>query len=118
MAIKDAFLPEYDHEMGTTRRLLERTPETEFGWKPHEKSMTLGQLAGHIANIPFWCDAIFDLAVFDVTTLGEDRRPKSPPSRADLLDDFDRKVAAARAKLAAQTDAAMLAITSFTTEAS
>ena len=50
MAIKDALLPEFDHEMATTRRLLERLPEAEFAWKPHEKSMALGQLAGHIAN--------------------------------------------------------------------
>ena len=42
MAIKDALLPEFDHEMATTRRVLERVPDMEFGWKPHEKSMTLG----------------------------------------------------------------------------
>ena len=52
MAIKDALLPEFDHEMATTRRLLERVPEAEFAWKPHAKSMALGQLAGHIANLP------------------------------------------------------------------
>src|SRR4029450_3629482 len=58
MAIKDAMLPEFDHEMGTTRRLLERTPEAEFGWKPHEKSFSLGQLARHLAKIPHWGDAM------------------------------------------------------------
>ena len=62
MAIKDAMLPEFDHEMGTTRRLLERTPEAEFAWKPHDKSFSLGQLAGHIANIPHWVDAILQHA--------------------------------------------------------
>ena len=67
MAIKDAMLPEFDHEMGTTRRLLERTPEAEFAWKPHEKSFSLGQLAGHIANIPHWVDAILQHTVFDRT---------------------------------------------------
>ena len=44
--MKDALLAEYDHEMATTRRLLERVPESALGWKPHDKSMTLGQLAG------------------------------------------------------------------------
>ena len=38
MALKDGILPEYDHEMGTTRRLLERVPEADFAWKPHDKS--------------------------------------------------------------------------------
>src|SRR5215510_10143792 len=44
MTIKDALLMEYDHEVGTTRRLLERLPEAELAWKPHEKSMSLGGL--------------------------------------------------------------------------
>jgi uncharacterized damage-inducible protein DinB len=108
MAIKDALLPEYDHEMGTTRRLLERTPEAEFAWKPHDKSMSLGQLAGHIANIPHWCSAITDNTVFDVLTVGDDARPKAPTSLADLLVEFDTKVAIARAKIAATGDPQML----------
>src|SRR5580765_1135429 len=44
MAIKDALLAEYDHEMGTTRRLLERIPDDKLDWKPHEKSRALGEL--------------------------------------------------------------------------
>jgi uncharacterized damage-inducible protein DinB len=109
MAIKDALLPEYDHEMGTTRRLLERTPGAEFAWKPHDKSMSLGQLAGHIANIPHWCDAILRHSVFDVATAGDDARPRAPASVAELLAEFDRKVAAARAGLSAAGDSEMLA---------
>ena len=54
MGIADALLPEFDHEMTVTRKLLERVPEGQFGWKPHEKSMTLGQLAQHVATIPRW----------------------------------------------------------------
>jgi uncharacterized damage-inducible protein DinB len=108
MAIKDALLPEFDHEMGTTRRLLERTPEAQFAWKPHEKSMSLGQLAGHIANIPHWCDAILQHTVFDVSSLGEDVRPRVPESIASLLKEFDAKVATARAGIAATGDAEML----------
>jgi uncharacterized damage-inducible protein DinB len=109
MAIKDALLPEFDHEMGTTRRLLERTPEAEFAWKPHDKSMSLGELAGHIANIPHWCDAVLKHAVFDVATAGDDVRPRSPASVTALLSDFDQKVAAARAGLSAAGDSEMLA---------
>ena len=109
MAIKDTLLPEYDHEMGTTRRLLERTPEAEFGWKPHEKSMTLGQLAGHIANIPNWCNAVLRHSVFDVAAAGDEARSKDPVSVTALLADFDQKVATARAGLAATVDGEMLA---------
>jgi uncharacterized damage-inducible protein DinB len=108
MAIKDALLPEYDHEMGTTRRLLERTPEADLGWKPHDKSMTLGQLAGHIANIPRWSTAVTDGSGFDVATGGDEVRPTTPASIRDLLADFDRKVAQARAGLAATDDPQML----------
>jgi uncharacterized damage-inducible protein DinB len=109
MTIRDALLPEYDHEMGTTRRLLERTPEAEFAWKPHEKSMSLGALAGHIANIPHWCNAILEHTVFDLAGVGEDARPRLPTSQAELLAEFDRKVAAARAGIAAAADGQMMA---------
>ena len=107
MAIKDGLLPEFDHEMGTTRRLLERAPEAEFAWKPHDKSFSLGQLAGHIANIPHWCDAILQNTVFDVATVN-DTRPKEPQSIASLLEQFDKTVAAARTGLASTGDAEML----------
>jgi uncharacterized damage-inducible protein DinB len=108
MAIRDALLPEFDHEMGTTRRLLERTPADKFAWKPHDKSMSMGQLAGHLANIPHWMDAILQHTVFDVLSAG-DTRPRAPESIASLLADFDRNVKAARAGLAAAGDSEMLA---------
>lgn len=107
MALKDALLPEYDHEMGTTRRLLERVPEADLGWKPHEKSFSLGQLASHIANIPHWIDFICDVAVFDLASLGEDAREKEPKSIADLLKTLDANVKKGRQQIDAQTDAMM-----------
>ena len=108
MAIKDALLPEFDHEMGTTRRVLERVPEGEFAWKPHEKSFSLGQLAGHVANIPTWVEHILRNSVFDVSTAG-DTRPTLPDSLATILADFDRNVKAARAGIAATGDSEMMA---------
>lgn len=66
MAVKDALLAEYDHEMGTTRKLLARVPEDKLAWKPHEKSMTLGGLATHLANLPNWGGAILNEACFDL----------------------------------------------------
>lgn len=109
MALKHALLPEYDHEMGTTRRLLERVPEADLAWKPHEKSFTLGQLAGHIANILHWAGVTCDRSEFDVATAGEDARPKQPASVAELLKTFDDNVKSARATIDAQTDAALFA---------
>ena len=108
MAITDALLPEFDHEMATTRRLLDRVPEARFSWKPHDKSMTLGQLAGHLANIPFWCSATLNALVLDLDTI-VDARPKAPESRGALLQEFDRKVTAARAQLVQTTDPELLA---------
>jgi uncharacterized damage-inducible protein DinB len=110
MAIKDALLPEYDHELATTRRLLERVPEADFAWKPHEKSMTLGQLAGHVANIPFWCIATMDGSSYDLAARDDkEARLDAPASRETMLKEFDLKVSKARASLAAATDAEMLA---------
>lgn len=108
MGIKDALLPEYDHEMATTRRMLDRVPEADFAWKPHDKSMALGQLAGHLANLPVWCSWTLGATSLDLGALGNDPRARMPASRSALLKEFDDKVAAARALLANATDPELL----------
>ena len=108
MALKDALLPEFDHEMGTTRRVLERVPDAEFAWKPHEKSFNLGQLAGHVANIPHWVAAIVQNTVFDLAD-AEDTRPRVPESTGWLLSQFDKNVGVARTGIVAMTDPEFLA---------
>src|SRR5918995_2692849 len=113
MAVKDALLPEFDHEMGATRRLLERVPEADLAWKPHAKSFSLGQLAGHIANIPRWVDATLDFTVFDVASVGEDARPTNPDSVSVLVKTFDDNVKKARARIAEQPDPALFATWTF-----
>jgi uncharacterized damage-inducible protein DinB len=107
MALKDALLPEYDHEMGTTRRLLERVPDADLGWKPHDKSFSLGRLSSHIANIPHWIGLTCDVAVLDLATLGDDAREKDPKSIAEVLTAFDANVKKGRQTIDAQTDAMM-----------
>jgi uncharacterized damage-inducible protein DinB len=107
MALKDALLPEFDHEMGTTRRVLERVPEADLAWKPHEKSFSMGQLASHIANVPHWVEITIDRSAFDIAAPGEDARPKQPESVAAILKAFDANVKTARAKIDAQPDPAL-----------
>lgn len=109
MPIVDSLLPEYDHELATTRRLLERVPEADLAWKPHQKSMSLGQLAGHVANLPFWLIATMTADFYDLTAGGKEARLDPPASSQELLASFDDKVKKARASLAAATDAQMMA---------
>ena len=58
MAIRDALLSEFDHEMISTRQTLERVPEGKGDWAPHPKSMKMGRLAGHLAQLSGWSAAI------------------------------------------------------------
>ena len=52
MAMNESLLPEFDQEVANTRKTLERIPNDKFAWKPHEKSMSLGNLASHLAAVP------------------------------------------------------------------
>ena len=54
MTIGQFMLSEFDEEMKNTRRVLERVPDDKWGWKPHEKSGTLGWLATHVGTVPEW----------------------------------------------------------------
>lgn len=105
MALNQALLPEFDHEMQTTRRTLERVPEDKLGWKPHQKSMTLGGLATHLATLNHWVDATLGMDSFDVANA-----PATPElkSRSEILASFDQNVASARAKIAATSDADLM----------
>jgi uncharacterized damage-inducible protein DinB len=109
MALKDGILPEFDHEMGATRRLLERVPEADFAWRPHDKSYPLGHLAAHIANLPNWVGITMDTSELDTAEIGEESRPTQPASLAELLARFDENVKNARARIDEQTDPAFFA---------
>jgi uncharacterized damage-inducible protein DinB len=97
MAIKDGLTAEFDHEMGTTRRLLERVTDDRLSWKPHAKSWSLAGLATHLAHIPGWGSTILNDPFFDLAT----SPPPNPelPSRADILGVFEAKAKAARESL-------------------
>jgi len=92
-------LAEFDHEMKTTRRLLERLPGDRLSWKPHPKSMSLGRLATHIAELPRWGTRLTEEA-FEVTT---DPAP-SLSSPAEILARFDANAASGRAGIAEKAE--------------
>lgn len=105
MALRDALLGEFDQEMASTRKTLERVPEDRFAWTPHEKSGSMVWLAGHLANLPSWASLTIDQDEFDLAPGGKSPEPPPPPTTtADLLDMFDKNAAAARAAIARATD--------------
>jgi uncharacterized damage-inducible protein DinB len=108
MAVKDALLPEFDHEMAVTRRVLERVPFSDPAWKPHAKSMTIAQLAAHIATIPSWVPVTLGSDAFDVASMDEDSLRATHETTAALLAEFDKHVAAARTLITEASDAQMM----------
>lgn len=108
MPIKDALLPEFDHEMAVTRRVLERVPLSDPAWKPHDRSMTIAQLAAHIANIPSWVPLTLGSDGFDMASMDQESLRATHENTAALLAEFDRHVVAARTRIADASDAQML----------
>ena len=106
MALSEALLPEFEQEMANTRKTLERVPDHKFAWKPHEKSGTMGWLAGHLANIPGWVVFSINQDSLDLAPKGVPVQPlPAPNSRKELLEVFDQNVSAARAAIAGASDA-------------
>jgi len=95
MPIKDSLLFEYDHEMATTRKLLERIPDDRLAWKPHQKSTSMGGLATLLATLPLWTDAILNGFSFDLA--GRPLQAAEKTSRAEVLTAFDDSTSRARA---------------------
>lgn len=108
MSIVETLLPEFDREMGVTRRLLDRLPDGRFDWKPHDRSMTLGRLAEHLAELPGWLTMTIRADGIEMTT-GRPPGYVPPATRRAVLEMFDRNVADARAALAGSSDALLMA---------
>jgi uncharacterized damage-inducible protein DinB len=98
--ISEALMGELKQEAENTRRVLERVPEQKMSWKPHPKSMSLGQLAMHIATLP---GAIADLVSVDSRELPTVPRPEAKSS-AQLLSSLESSVASASAHVARWSD--------------
>lgn len=102
MPLIDLLLPEFDREMGLTRRVLDRVPDGKFDFKPHPTSRSLGQIAEHLTEMPYW-------TTMTMTQAGIDGMHKPdgyevPTTRAALLSLFDANLKAGRATLVGKTD--------------
>lgn len=106
MTMTDALVIEFEHEVETTRRLLERLPDDKLDWRPHEKSFTARHLASHIVDCLRWTDSIVtgDELDMDPATY----QPFQAASVDDLLKAFDDQAAECKQALAGIDDAEML----------
>ncbi|HEX6738719.1 MAG TPA: DinB family protein [Vicinamibacteria bacterium] len=111
MNLIDALLPEFEQEMKTTRRVLERVPWEQSDWTPHPKSRTLHQLATHVADIPLMATRILGAAEWDAASPRPERAPIT--TTAELLGAFDQHVGDVRTQLAGKTDGELTATWTF-----
>jgi uncharacterized damage-inducible protein DinB len=100
MTFSEMLLPEFDQEMIHTRKTLERVPVDQFGWKPHEKSMTMLRLATLVATMPGWAAHTIDR---DSLSLDGYQQPMVN-SKQELMDLFEKNVREGRAAIAGATD--------------
>lgn len=101
MAIKDALIAELKHESASTKKILERVPMEKADWKPHEKSMTLGRLATHVAEIPHWVSDIIHIDEFDFT---QHYKPRKASTNEELMNVFQENLDKAIADLEKMSD--------------
>jgi uncharacterized damage-inducible protein DinB len=104
MSIAETILPEYDQEMESTRKILSCVPEGKWDWKPHDKSMSLARLSGHIAELPSWGTMTMETELFDARQ--GDFTPFIPTSTAGLVEHFEKERAKARNAIASASDEA------------
>ncbi len=105
MTTAELLLQDYDAEMAGTRRTLERIPEDNPDYKPHEKSMAMGRLAMHVATLAKFGAYIMTEPGMDLLNSKFPQSDLVFKSRADLLAQFDKNAAETRALLAKATDA-------------
>ncbi|MSR56454.1 MAG: DinB family protein [Planctomycetaceae bacterium] len=108
MSYADTILPEFDQEMASTRKVLERIPDDKLEWKAHPKSRTIGWNANHLVELPGWVEGTLTHSSFDVAPVdGEPYETPRLASRKAILEVFDQNVASARKALKSVSDAAM-----------
>ena len=109
MTIGQMMLGEFDQEMANTRKILERVPDDKWGWKPHEKSGTLGWLAGHVATLPGWAAMTMKTEELDIAPVsGPPLQSPKTSNRKEALAEFDKAAAESRAAIASASDQEMM----------
>jgi uncharacterized damage-inducible protein DinB len=110
MGLSESLLPEFDYEMTTTRKVLERVPDEKFDWKPHPRSWAMGGLSTHVANIPTWAMNAINQDSLDLAPGGVPVPPMEPTkSREQLLQTFDENVKRAREAIKGASDQSLFA---------
>jgi uncharacterized damage-inducible protein DinB len=106
MALIDGMLQELEEEARATRRVLERVPEDRLGWRPHEKSRTLGELALHVAIVP---GGVAELVASPSPAQAPTFTDPSPKSASELIPALEHSIAKAKKLLGGLDDAALTA---------
>ena len=102
MQMTQIFLKELDQEAQTTRKMLTRVPDDKYDWKPHEKSMTLRQLATHVAELPSWITMALTTTELDFAASPYQQVPIA--NNGDLITYFENTLSDGRAHLVAAVD--------------
>lgn len=102
MTFIESFQKELERESVVTRKMLERVPADKFNWKPHEKSMTLKQLATHVAEIPTWLNMV--LSTTEIDFASNSYKPENVGDKEGLINLFERSLADGRKVLADAKD--------------
>ena len=109
MSPAQSLLPEFDQEMASTRKVLERVPDEKWSWKPHDKSGTAGWLAGHVGTIPEWLTMTLNTESLDYAPVdGPTYTPPKLENRSQVLAAFDKCSSEARAALSKASDTDMM----------
>jgi len=105
MALIDGMLQEFEQETQTTRRVLERVPDNQLAWRPHEKARTLGELALHVAMVP---GGVAELVASPSPAQAPQFTDLTPTSASELIPALDQSVAKVKAVLGGMDDAALM----------
>jgi uncharacterized damage-inducible protein DinB len=107
MSIAESLLAEFEVQAPITRKFLERLPEDNLTWKPHERSMSAGQLAYHLASVPGAIIRFVQNNPAQAPEFGKADRFPQPASRQEILKTYDESIAAVRSLLPKIEDSAM-----------
>ena len=102
------FQKEFEKEVITTRKMLSIVPNDRYDWKPHPKSMSIRQLATHMAELPLWIGMILDTSELDFAL--NPYKPKEINNTKDLVDYFEENVKDGREKLASGKEENLIAL--------